>query len=75
MLAKGIMSNYFDIDYRAYNWKNNDDISIYYSMIAKESDIIMGSREEFDLTEKLIQPNMSDNESAAFGTVVVLRLS
>ncbi len=56
----------FDIDYRAYNWKNNDDISIYYSMIAKESDIIMGSREEFDLTEKLIQPNMSDNESAAF---------
>ena len=44
-------------------------------MIAKESDIIMGSREEFDLTEKLIQPNMSDNESAAFGTVVVLRLS
>lgn len=56
----------FDIDYRAYNWKNADEISIYYSMIAKDSDIIMGSREEFDLTEKLIQPNMSDNESAVF---------
>lgn len=56
----------FDIDYRAYNWKNADEISIYYSMIAKDSDIIMGSREEFDLTEKLIQPNMSDNESAIF---------
>ena len=25
----------------------------------------MGSREEFDLTEKLIQPGMSDEESAA----------
>ncbi len=55
----------FDIDYRAYNWKNEDEISIYYSMIAKEADIIMGSREEFDLTEHLIRPGMSDEESAA----------
>ncbi len=55
----------FDIDYRAYNWNNNDEISIYYAMVAKESDIIMGSREEFDLTEKLIQENRTDEESAA----------
>lgn len=54
----------FDIDYRAYNWKNQDEISIYYSMAAKEADIIMGSREEFDLTEKLIRPGMTDEESA-----------
>lgn len=54
----------FDIDYRAYNWKNSDEISIYYSIVAKESDIIMGSREEFDFTEKLIQPGMTDEESA-----------
>lgn len=46
----------FDIDYREYNWKSEDEISIYYSMVAREADIIMGSREEFDLTEKLIQP-------------------
>ncbi|MCD8217971.1 MAG: 5-dehydro-2-deoxygluconokinase [Clostridiales bacterium] len=55
----------FDIDYREYNWKNSDEISIYYSSVAKEADIIMGSREEFDLTEKLIQPGMTDEESAA----------
>lgn len=55
----------FDIDYRAYNWKNTDEISIYYSMVAKEADIIMGSREEFDLTEKLIRPGMTDQESSA----------
>lgn len=54
----------FDIDYRAYNWKNSDEISIYYSMVAKEADIIMGSREEFDLTEKLIKPGMTDEESS-----------
>lgn len=54
----------FDIDYREYNWKNKDEISIYYSMIAREADIIMGSREEFDLTEMLIQEGMTDEESA-----------
>ncbi|MCM1025568.1 MAG: 5-dehydro-2-deoxygluconokinase [Roseburia sp.] len=43
----------FDIDYRAYTWKNPDEISIYYSTVAKESDLILGSREEFDLTERL----------------------
>lgn len=54
----------FDIDYREYNWKNSDEISIYYSLVAREADIIMGSREEFDLTEKLIKPGRTDKESA-----------
>ena len=35
----------FDIDYRAYNWKNADEI---------------------DLTERLIKPGMTDEESAAY---------
>ena len=55
----------FDIDYRAYNWKNNDETAIYYSAVAKEADIILGSREEYDLTEALIAPGLSDRESAA----------
>lgn len=67
MLAKQVGTRIiFDIDYREYNWKNPDEISIYYSVIAKEADIIMGSREEFDLTERLIRPGMTDEESAAY---------
>lgn len=54
----------FDIDYREYNWKNKDEISIYYSIVGKESDIIMGSREEFDLMEGLITKNSTDEETA-----------
>lgn len=54
----------FDIDYREYNWESNDEISVYYSMVAREADIIIGSREEFDLTEKLVEPGLSDHESA-----------
>ena len=56
----------FDIDYRAYNWKNGDEIAIYYSSVAREADIILGSREEYDLTEKFIKPNMTDKETAAY---------
>ncbi|MBR1810894.1 MAG: 5-dehydro-2-deoxygluconokinase [Clostridia bacterium] len=56
----------FDIDYRAYNWKNADEISIYYAAVAREADIILGSREEYDLTERLIRPGMSDKETAAY---------
>ena len=55
----------FDVDYRPYNWVSEDEIAIYYSMVAREADIIMGSREEFDLTECLIAPGRTDEESAA----------
>lgn len=56
----------FDIDYRAYNWKNSDEIAIYYSSVAREADIILGSREEYDLTEKFIKAGMTDKETAAY---------
>lgn len=56
----------FDIDYRAYNWKNADEIAIYYSSVAREADIILGSREEYDLTEKFIKVGMTDEETAAY---------
>lgn len=56
---------FFDIDYREYNWKNPDEISIYYSLVAREASLILGSREEFDLTEALVRPGMTDAESAA----------
>ena len=56
----------FDIDYRSYNWKNDDEIAIYYSAVAKDADIILGSREEYDLTQKLIKPGMDDTETAEY---------
>ena len=68
----------FDIDYRPYNWKNDDEKSIYYSIVAKEADVIMGSREEFNLTEKLIKVGNTDEESAALwqayrGKIIVIK--
>ncbi len=43
----------FDIDYRAYSWNNEVETGMYYTLVAEKSDIIMGSREEFDFMEKL----------------------
>ncbi len=54
----------FDIDYRAYTWKNRDEISVYYSLVAAQSDLILGSREEFDLTEHILGVCETDKESA-----------
>lgn len=56
----------FDIDYRAYNWKNNDEIAVYYSAVARDADVILGSREEYDLTEKLIEPGRTDEQTARY---------
>jgi 5-dehydro-2-deoxygluconokinase len=56
----------FDIDYRPYNWKNEDEIAIYYSIVAANSDIILGSREEYDLTQRLVAPYETDRATADY---------
>lgn len=56
----------FDIDYREYTWKSKDEIAVYYSLAAQNADIIMGSREEFDLTEGIIGVKESDTQSAKY---------
>ena len=56
----------FDADYRAYTWKSMDEIAIYTSMVAEKADIIMGSREEFDLMERLLGLDGTDEKSAEY---------
>lgn len=56
----------FDIDYREYNWKSRDEIGIYYGIVAGQADVILGSREEYDLAQQLIRPGMDDRETAAY---------
>ena len=55
----------FDIDYREYTWKSKEEISVYYSLVASQSDVVMGSREEFDLTENIpADSGIADHELA-----------
>lgn len=55
----------FDIDYRPYCWRSLDEVSLYYTLAARQADIIMGSREEYDLTDRILYPGLSDPETAA----------
>lgn len=54
----------FDIDFRPYNWKSDDETTIYYATVAAQSDLILGSREEFDLTERFLGLDGSDMATA-----------
>ncbi|MCH4178756.1 MAG: 5-dehydro-2-deoxygluconokinase [Megasphaera sp.] len=55
----------FDIDYRPYTWKSKEETSIYYSLMTKMSDVVIGSREEVDLTENIPEDSgIPDHELA-----------
>lgn len=67
----------FDIDYRGYTWKSEEEISIYYSLVGKQSDMIMGSEEEFELMEKVMNPEDKSDKAVAkrwldFGNEIVV---
>lgn len=66
LAKKSGISVIFDIDYRPYNWKSEDETSVYYSTVAKNADIILGSRGEFDLTERLLGLDGTDKSTAAY---------
>ena len=50
----------FDADYRAYTWKNMDEIAVYTSLVAAQSDMILGSREVFYLLDRLLDLDGTD---------------
>ncbi|MFC7680136.1 5-dehydro-2-deoxygluconokinase [Paenibacillus sp. GCM10028914] len=41
-----------DIDYRPYTWASEAETAVYYNLAAEKSDIIIGTREEFDTMER-----------------------
>lgn len=49
----------FELDYRPYTWKSREETSLYYKLIAQMSDVIIGTRDEFDILE-----NMENNDEA-----------
>ena len=54
----------FDIDYRPQTWQSADETSVYYTIAGRYAKIILGSREEFDLMDSIVQPNASDEATA-----------
>ncbi|MFC4599556.1 5-dehydro-2-deoxygluconokinase [Cohnella hongkongensis] len=56
----------FDLDYRPYTWQSEEETAAYYNLVAEKSDIIVGTREEFDCMEKFeANPGHDDRITAS----------
>lgn len=54
-----------DIDYRPFSWNCQEDASLYCTMICEKSDIIFGTKEEFDVVMHLWNKNNLDDNYIA----------
>ncbi|MFD2706199.1 5-dehydro-2-deoxygluconokinase [Salibacterium lacus] len=50
-----------ELDYRPYTWKSDVETSIYMTTAARRADVVIGTRDEFDVLEN--RENQSDEES------------
>ncbi|WP_411343557.1 5-dehydro-2-deoxygluconokinase [Paenibacillus sp. WLX1005] len=41
----------FELDYRPYTWASKAETAVYYSLVAAQSDIVIGTRDEYDAME------------------------
>ncbi|MFB5661276.1 5-dehydro-2-deoxygluconokinase [Alteribacillus sp. HJP-4] len=41
-----------ELDYRPYTWKSEEETAIYMTTVARMADIVIGTRDEFDVMEK-----------------------
>lgn len=53
-----------DLDYRPYTWKSNKETAIYYNLAAEKCDVIIGTREEFDMMERFQKEKSTDVQTA-----------
>ncbi len=56
---------FFDLDYRPYTWKSVKETSIYYNLAAEKCDVIIGTREEFDIMETVTLKGNKDDSITA----------
>ncbi|MFD1362448.1 5-dehydro-2-deoxygluconokinase [Lentibacillus salinarum] len=43
----------FELDYRPYTWGSKEETAVYYGLIAEQSDVVIGTRDEYDMMENL----------------------
>lgn len=54
-----------DLDYREGTWDTPEEASIYYTLAAEKCDIVVGTRDEFNVMQKCFHPNNEDNNKNA----------
>ncbi|MBS4179510.1 5-dehydro-2-deoxygluconokinase [Lederbergia citrea] len=54
----------FDLDYRPYTWTSAQETAVYYNLAAEKCDVIIGTREEFDMMEQFESNDNDDHRTA-----------
>src|SRR5690625_2231683 len=54
----------FDLDYRPYTWNSDKETAVYYNLAAEKCDVIIGTREEFDMMEQFEKEKQTDQQTA-----------
>nr|WP_220215020.1 MULTISPECIES: 5-dehydro-2-deoxygluconokinase [Thermoactinomyces] len=55
---------FFDLDYRPYTWNSEQETAIYYHLATEKSDVIIGTRDEFDIMESFAKEKKTDQDTA-----------
>lgn len=65
MAKRNKVSVILDLDYRENTWSSMEEASVYYHLAACASDMVIATREEFDVMERLYLPENKDDEVSA----------
>lgn len=57
----------FELDYRPYTWTSQEETSVYYTLVAEQSDIVIGTRDEFDVMENKSRGSNKESVQHLFG--------
>lgn len=52
LAKKNMVKVIFELDYRPYSWGSAEETAVYYSLVAEQSDIVIGTRDEYNAMEK-----------------------
>lgn len=57
----------FELDYRPYTWKTTEETAVYYQLVAEQANIVIGTRDEFDMLENHVGGENAATVTALFG--------
>ena len=54
-----------DIDYRPFTWKSREETAVYYNLACTKCDVLLGTREEFNMVEGIVCSENQDDRITA----------
>lgn len=56
----------FELDYRPYTWQSPEETAVYYRLVAEQADIVIGTRDEFNVMENTDQGDNGETTHQLF---------